>query len=127
MTKPHRNDISIGEDQWITFVEVDGRQSEALERDPVLEPIQNFLGLLETECVVECCGIDALGLWPEDITRAQRDCQDLDIAQKVAAVRDQVAQSLATTLVSHRLNNYFDRQVLLAVLDHIKACLLDST
>jgi hypothetical protein len=123
MTKPHPHDISIGKDRWITFIELDGRQAEALDIDSVLEPIQSFLGLLETECVVACCGIDALGLWAQDIARARRDCHDPDIGTKVAAVRDQVMQSSSTTLVSHKLNNYFDRQVLVAMLNHIAVCL----
>jgi hypothetical protein len=123
LAKPHRKNISIGEDRWISFIELDGRQGEALDIDPLLEPIQSFLGLLETKCVVACCGIDALGLWPEDVVRAQRNCHDPDIGWKVTTARDQIAQCGCDTLVSHKLNNYFDRRVLLAVLDHIKSCL----
>ena len=33
MSKPKRNDISIGKDKWITFVELDGQQTNAIELD----------------------------------------------------------------------------------------------
>ena len=53
MSKPNRNDISIGKDKWITFVEPDGQQTRAIELDEILNPIEPFLNSLETECVAE--------------------------------------------------------------------------
>lgn len=77
MSKTNRNVISIGKARWITFVELDGRQSSAIELDEILKPIEPFLDSLEKECVAACCGIDAYTLWPEDIAGATNNPNSL--------------------------------------------------
>lgn len=119
MSKPNRNDISIGKDKWITFVELDGRQSSAIELDEILEPIAPFLDSLETECVAGCCGIDAYALWPEDIADAANKSTLCDLSRLIAVARQRIVETDADSFVSHRMNNYFDRQTLLQLIDHI--------
>jgi hypothetical protein len=122
MSKPNRNDISIGKDKWITFVELDGRQCSAIELDEILKPLEPFLDLLETECVAACCGIDAYALWPEDIAGAANQSEIPDLSQMIAAARQRIVESDAESFLSHRMNNYFDRQTLLQLVDHIADC-----
>jgi hypothetical protein len=124
MPKPNRNDINIGEDKWITFIELQGRQSNPIDADKILDPIKPFLDRLETECVAACCGIDAYGLWPDDIARATRDFGDPGLPDRIAAVRNRIAEAGGDVFVSHRMNNYFDKQVLLQLLDHIACCVV---
>lgn len=119
MTKPHQNDISVGQDQWITFVNVEGRQSTAVDIDPLLTPMNDFLDRLETTCVAGCCGIDAFDLWPEHIQRAAAESGDTALPRKLLELKAFIDENPADCFVSTRLNNYFDRGVLLQVLDHI--------
>ena len=126
MSKPNRNDISIGEDKWIRFVELDGRQSSAIELDEILKPLAAFLDSLATECVAACCGIDAYALWPQDIACAARKSELSDLPHSIAVARKRIAETDADSFVSQRMNNYFDRQTLLQLLDHIAQCVRDA-
>jgi hypothetical protein len=121
--RPHKNDISIGQDRWITFGDLEGGQVRAFQIDPSLAPIMPFLESLETECVVGCCGIDALGLWPEQIEKVvgtlgprERD----DLATSLLAVQGEIKQAPTDTVVSTRMNQYFRKEVFLEVLEHIR-------
>ncbi|QOT79288.1 DUF6331 family protein [Cupriavidus basilensis] len=88
-----------------------------------LAPILPLLHWLETECVADCCGIDAYGFWPDAIARAAMQAGLPDLAERIAQVRERVAGAGGDVFLSHRMNNYFDRQVLLQLIDHIAACL----
>jgi len=119
MAKPHKNDISIGQDRWITFVDVDVNGSAPTKIDHLIEPMEEFWRALETECLAECCGIDAFNLWPEAIRRAAGEVTDPELPNKIGALRAFVAGSVEESFVSSRLNNLFRRGVLLELLDHI--------
>jgi hypothetical protein len=119
MSKPNRNDISIGKDYWITFNELDWQQSTAVQLDEILQPIAPFLNSLETECVAGCCGIDAYALWPEDIARAAKQSEITNLSSLIDAARQQIAETGGNAFVSSRMNNYFDKQTLLQLIDHI--------
>lgn len=119
MPKPDPSDISIGKDEWIPFIDVVGRQQNAVSIDDMLTPLDSFLKSLETECVAACCGIDAFALWPEDIRRASAEVDRKQLAEALASLRRFVESSPSDVFVSEKLNNYFDRQVLLWIIDHI--------
>jgi hypothetical protein len=120
MPKPNPNDISIGKDEWITFIDVIGRQDRAVSIDDMLAPLDLFWTALETECVAACCGIDAFALWPEDIRRASAVTDQKLLADALASLRQFVERCASGVFESQRLNNYFDRQVLLRIIDHIQ-------
>lgn len=119
MSKPNPNDISIGKDEWIAFIDVDGRQEHAISVDPLITPLEPFWTALETDCVSACCGIDAFSLWPEDIHRASSTVDRRALKDGLVSLRQFVEVSGSDIFVSQRLNNYFDRQVLLRIIDHI--------
>lgn len=122
MSKPNRNDISIGKDRWITFVELDGQQTSAVELDEILKPIEPFLDSLETECVAACCGIDAYALWPEDIAGATKQSDIPNLSQAIDTVQKRITDTVGDSYVSHRMNNFFHRQTLVQLIDHIAHC-----
>jgi Family of unknown function (DUF6331) len=126
MPKPNPNDISIGKDEWITFIDIVGRQEIAISFDHLLTPLDSFWSSLETECVAECCGIDAFSLWPEDIRRVTAHSDRKQLAESLARLRHFVEGSASNAFVSQKLNNYFDRQVLLRIIDHIHEHALPS-
>ena len=121
MPKPHPNDISIGKDKWITFIDVVGRQENAVSIDDMLTPLDSFWKALETECVAACCGIDAFALWPDDIRRVSAHSDAKLLAEALASLRRFVESTASDAFVSQKLNNYFDRRVLLQIIDHIEA------
>jgi hypothetical protein len=122
MSKPNRNDISIGKGKWITFVELDGQQTDAIDLDEILKPIEPFLNSLETECVAGCCGVDAYALWPEDIAGAAKQSDLSNLSRSIETARKQIIDSGGDSFVSHRMNNFFQRQTLLQLIDHIARC-----
>lgn len=79
MPKPNRNDISIGKDKWITFIDLVDGQRDAIELDEILKPVEPFLNMLETECVAACCGVDAYSLWPDDIATAAKRLDPIEL------------------------------------------------
>ncbi len=126
MTKPHPNDISVGPDRWITFIDLEERQSAAIEIDEILKPVFPFLELLENDCVAECCGIDAYTLWPDDIVEACRQFDPLELLQKIEQIRKRVSDTDGDVVVSHKINNYFDKGVFLRLIDHITSSIRTS-
>lgn len=119
MPKPNRNDISIGKDKWITFIELDCAQAEAIELDEILKPVESFFNLLETECVAACCGIDAYALWPNDIATAAKHFDLAELRRCFHEVQSRIAEANGDTFVSHRMNNFFHRLTLVELVDHI--------
>ena len=121
MSKPHSTDISIGKDQWIRFIDVVGREARAASVDHLIAPLESFWSALETNCIAECCGIDAFSFWPEDVRRAASTVDAKLLADGLTSLRRFVEGSEPDIFVSQRLNNYFDRQVLLQAIDHMHA------
>ena len=117
----NRNDISIGEDQWIEWIEVDDHHSTAFDVDSLTSDLMSLFSLLETECVVACCGIDAYRFWPSDITRAVTLLDDPQLVRKVDTAINQIRDIDAHVVVSHKLNNYFAKSVFMDLLDHISS------
>jgi hypothetical protein len=116
-------DISIGPDKWINWVELDPLDKNLFEIDDYLEPVREFWLRLETDCMAECCGIDAFVLWPENIRFA---AANLDVDYLKACferLREEIIQSDCKIVNSKRLNNLFDKKVFLQLIDHIRSCL----
>jgi hypothetical protein len=120
--RPRKNEISIGQDRWISFGDLDGGQARAIEIDPHLALVMPFFNRLETECVADCCGIDAYRLWPEDIKKAVAtlDQPQLEkLARDLVSALSEIEQLPCDTVVSTRLNQYFRKAVFISVLAHI--------
>jgi hypothetical protein len=119
MSTQHENDISIGQDEWILFVDIGDQRTNAIDIDPFIAPMGCFWMRFETECVAECCGIAAFRFWPEDIHRASAGSDVPSLVQNVAALRCFVQESESEAFVSTRLNHYFHRTAITQLLDHI--------
>ncbi|MDX1963582.1 MAG: DUF6331 family protein [Pirellulales bacterium] len=122
MPKPNPNDISIGPDKWITFVDIAGRPyAQAVSIDHMISAMESFWSALETECVAGCCGIDAFSLWPEDIQAVCRSQDERSIASGLEALLEFIEKSRADTFVSSRLNNLFDKKGLIELIQHLQS------
>lgn len=76
MAKSNRNDISIGEDRWLSVPDLNHGTGESLDIDQFILPMEPFWRMLEVHCLNECCGIDAFALWPDDLQKAAREVND---------------------------------------------------
>ncbi len=121
MGKPKKNAIRIGENRWIEWVSIDNHQSSAIQVDDLIDPMDDFWSGLETECIHECCGIDAFDLLPDNIKHVAMRLSDPMLSDKFVRLRERVETSNEQVFVSSRLNNYFHREVLLPLIDHILA------
>ncbi|VWB71475.1 hypothetical protein BLA13014_03245 [Burkholderia aenigmatica] len=120
--KPHKNDISIGPDRWIEFGDLTGEQAQAVAIDPCLAGIMPLLDALETDCVAECCGIDAFVFWPDEIAGAvgTRDRAALvQLADELLTVQCSIDALPSDLVVSTRMNQYFPKAVMLELLAHL--------
>ncbi|WP_417763019.1 DUF6331 family protein [Shewanella sp.] len=120
MNTSHDNDISIGPDQWIEVPPLSAPISQAVALDPLMSELLPMWQALETECVAACCGIDAFGLWPEDVLAHTAQLSHASLSQQLAALIEQIQRTPAAIYDSDQLNNYFSRETLLALLQHLQ-------
>ena len=119
--KDHPDDILIGNDEWIRFVDIVGRTEGAANLDAFIVPMESFWRSLEVNCVSECCGINAHSFLPKDIWNAVRNCRDAMLKQKLTRLRQHVDGVSEDCVYSTILNQYFDRAVFSNLLDHVIA------
>ncbi|OXI84408.1 hypothetical protein CFB40_25635 [Burkholderia sp. AU31652] len=121
--KPHKDDISIGPDRWIEFGDLSGGHAHAATIDACLAEVMPLIDALETNCVAECCGIDAFGFWPDEIkvAVATRDRDALArLADDLLTVQHSIDALPSDFVVSTRMNQYFRKAVVVELLAHIR-------
>ncbi|AZQ56284.1 DUF6331 family protein [Burkholderia cenocepacia] len=121
--KAHKNDIDIGPDRWIEGGDLAGGHEHAIDIDPHLAAVMPLIDALEIHCLAGCCGIDAFGLWPDEIAAAL-DTWDLDaltrLLDDLLSVEHAIDAVSSDIVVSKRINQYFRKTVMLALLAHIR-------
>jgi hypothetical protein len=118
----NKNDISIGQDRWIEWVELGDQQKNAIDIDKYVNELGEFWEMLETNCVHECCGIDAFDLWPASVHKAACSLINSELKKRLEILSNRIANLDGQVLVSHRLNNYFHKSVFQALLQHLIQC-----
>ncbi len=119
MSKEHKHDISIGEDQWIIFGDLKNGQNEAFNVDSLMEALIPMWKSLETQCVAECCGIDAYDLWEEDVLKNTENFNHQALIEELVKFRNEIASLEQEVLVSKVLNNFFTKETFIKVLEHL--------
>ncbi|MGK5080819.1 DUF6331 family protein [Janthinobacterium sp. HLX7-2] len=121
--RDHKYDIQIADDEWIEYVNIDGRYADAIDLDGHLTGLWPLIDRLETHCVAGCCGFDAYDFTREGINAA---LPGLDHGQLQAAC-DQAKSGIATAgsdvFMSTRMNNYAHKAMLLRLLEHLESCI----
>jgi hypothetical protein len=120
-SKSHPDDVRIGNDEWIYFVEIVGGTEKANSLDAFFHPMESFWRLLEVNCVSECCGIYAHSFLPQDIWNAVRKCGDAKLKEKLMKLREHFDGISNDCVYSTVLNQYFDRIMFSKLLDHVIA------
>lgn len=112
--------ISIGENKWIKWVGFDSKKdNEIIEIDNILKPTIDFWDGLETQCVAECCGIDAFSFWEDDIEQSINNLDKTELINNLRDVKSELINTSKTIVSSSRLNNLLDKRVFIELIDHI--------
>ncbi|ACA94973.1 MULTISPECIES: DUF6331 family protein [Burkholderia cepacia complex] len=119
----HKNDIGIGQDRWIECGDLPADLRDAIDVDPHLATVMPLVDAMEIHCVAECCGIDAFGFWPDEITVAL-DTQDSDaltrLIDDLLSIRHAIEALPSDIVVSKRINQYFRKMVMLELLARLR-------
>jgi len=119
-SKQNRDDLLIGDDKWITFVQHDWANVDWLYIDEIIEPLSPLFDQLEIHCVAECCGLDAISFEPDDILASVEKLDRKSLIDELGHAINQITQLTHDVLGSKRLNNGIDRGTLLELLGHIR-------
>jgi hypothetical protein len=128
MTERDRQyDIQIDDDAWIEFISLEGRYTQAIDIDALLEGLWPLICSLETFCAAGCCGIEAFDFTRVAIDTALLDLDSaLDRAQLHAActqAQRAVAAAASDVLRSNTMNHLADKRVFLQLLEHMDRCI----
>ncbi|RQV07267.1 hypothetical protein DF047_16315 [Burkholderia cenocepacia] len=119
----HKNGIGIGQDRWIECGDLPVDLSDAIDVDPHLAAVMPLIDALEINCVAGCCGIDAFGLWSDEIAVAL-DTWDSDALTRLVdgllSVRHAIEALPSDIVVSKRINQYFRKTAMLELLAHLR-------
>lgn len=124
----HQESIWIGPEKYIHWHEFDPRNQAIYqidERAPYqkLYDKQDALTQLwnktETECGVDCCGIDALRLWPEDIARATQSLDIVGLLNQLKDLKEDLVRSSEQVVCYYRLNQLFDKATFLELIEYL--------
>jgi hypothetical protein len=117
--RPPKNAILLGKDKWIEHVDLSGQYDLAIDIDPWMKDLWPMWNALETECVSDCCGIDAFNLFPESVADAALKFDRELVCGKLQDLRSLLEALSGDVFVSKRLNNFFARSVFFEVLNHL--------
>jgi len=119
--------ISIGPDQWIAHGNFE-RDPKIEQIDRELAPVLPFIASLETDCVAECCGINAFGLWPEQIKDAIKEDDSHRVEGLILAflqIEEAVNAMDCDVVCSKRMNACFRVGAFLQLVRHLRSVLED--
>lgn len=120
--------IWVGEDKFIKWIEFDSRSEPILEIDALepwkdmydrKDPVNLFWNRTETECQVECCGICALRFWPEDIARATQGVDKPLLLNQLEELKKHLLICSERIVVYHRLNQGFRKETFLELVNYL--------
>ncbi|MCR6639851.1 MAG: DUF6331 family protein [Sporocytophaga sp.] len=112
--------IRIGENKWINWVNNNpSNNSEIIEIDELLISTYDFWTGLETQCVAECCGLDAFSFWEDDIKEAISSIDKTQLIIDLKNVKAELIKTNKTIVSSDKLNNLMDKGVFIQLVDHI--------
>ncbi len=113
-------DINIGKDQWIKRIRFYDKDHEDLfEIDDLLRPSFDLWDRLETQCMAECCGINAYTFWEQDIKLATEHLDKTELIKKLLYAQSEILKRKESVLISEKLNDILDASVFVQLLEHI--------
>lgn len=113
-----RNNINIGKDYWIIWI--DANPKDALNIDPLLKSTWWFWQQLETQCVAECCSINAFSFWAEDIKKVTKDVDEKKFLTDISKLKKEIELSNFHSVISKKFNDTLEKSVFIRILTHIE-------
>ena len=125
MTERNRQyDIQIGDDAWIEFIDLDGRYTQAIDIDALLDGLWPLICRLETHCVAGCCDMDAFDFTREGIATALLELDRALMHAACVAAKAAVTAAASDVLTSTEMNHFADKRVVLQLLEHLNECIV---
>ena len=118
MTLHNTNTIVLDKHTRIELAAMDGRRDRAVDVDPFLEPVAEFWISLQTVCTVNCCGVQALEFQPKQIAKVSKQNGSV-IFDQLMELHGFVLTHESDTFVSYLLNQCFDCDQLIQILEHL--------
>lgn len=112
-------DIKIGpeDDSWIEWIDFDERNLDVFNMNSLILERKEFWDKLETECVKDCCGVDAYSFYPESIRKAKLNEGGID--QYITELIEMIKSSEKQVLSIKYMNQNIHKTTFLRLLDHI--------
>jgi hypothetical protein len=117
--KKYPNDIYIGGEMWISWMDLPIDKSSAVQIDTMFGPCAEVFERLETICVAGCCGFSAYDFSPEAIIGSVNGLEQDQILRQLKCFREDVIKFNSDIIVSDRMNNYAHKDVFVKLLDHV--------
>lgn len=117
--KSEPKDIRVGEFEVIKWIEYDAN-IPSLQIDHLLQPLIQLFDALETECVRDCCGIDAFSFWPQTIKKASERLVIAERSTALDGIIEEVEILKSESVEVSFLNNHFHKEVFVHLLKHIR-------
>jgi hypothetical protein len=112
------NDIRVGEDKWISWVDF-SPEIIPIEIDNLLMPAKDFLSALETDCSALCCGVHAFNLEPENLKKVSSLYNTDQLKIDLLEAKLQLLQMKNEVVVCSLMNQLFNRVVFIQMLEHV--------
>lgn len=116
-------EIFINENQSIKWINFNSEKIQPRNIDSLLDGTHDFWKGLETECVAECCGIQAFSFFKIDIKNALENLDKEEIHSNLIIAKNELLKIKEEVVVSGLLNQLIHKKIFLELLNHIIACL----
>lgn len=110
----------LEKDKSIEWVAFDAQNCDAKYIDNLLNPFTDFIKQLETQCVAECCGIQAFAFYEEDIARAMKMEPVDGLLDKWNALVSAIEGMNDEVVASSQMNQLISRETFCVLLRHIE-------
>ena len=112
MPRLSHNDIPIGGDHRIPFIDVTDCKEHAVDLSPLTAPLADFWIALSVYCYAVCCGLNAFTFEPEDIRHASL-AMDADALQGgLSKLLTFIEVSKSNVFYSDQLGEHLHRSVI---------------
>lgn len=115
----HENDIDLGENKWIRWVEYDTSIDDDFDIEYLLKEMQLFWFNMMTVCEALCCGIHAYDFSKENIAKAISDLDKELIISQLDNLKKLAKNSQHELITSTTLNHRLHKKMFLELIEHI--------
>lgn len=113
------NDINIGENEIIHWIEFDTSTNDLIDVDYILGKHSSFWANLHVFCIPECCGLNAFRFYSVDIENASTNINKKLLKDDLSELKQNLIASNQNVIISSELNSLIHKATFIKLLDHI--------